>query len=215
MRNALITLATALLLPAAGASTTLSFDGAFCASAANGVGAATSCSSGSFINQAWGDSASVDVHYAASSAQPELRSMYFWASGYSGLENVVYGDSGASAQITLSSLDGSRIQLDSMLFGSWLNSPRQTRVAVYELGSNALLFDSGAFNTAGANSNSLNFADVSSTSGLRLVLGPDFFNVGLDSLSYTVSAVPEPAPLALLAAGLAVLGLRRRRSSAG
>ena len=213
MRTALAALATSLLMPTAGAIT-LNFDGAFCAAAANGVGAATVCGNGSAINQAWGDTNSVDVHYAASSTQPDLRSMYFWTTGYSGLENVAYGDSGASAQISLSSLDGSRIQLDSMLFGSWLNSPRQTRVAVYELGSNALLFDSGAFNTAGANSNSLNFADVSSTSGLRLVLGPDFFNVGLDSLSYTVSAVPEPAPLALLAAGLAVLGLRRRRSSA-
>lgn len=215
MRNALITLATALLLPTAGASTTLSFDGAFCASAANGVGAATSCASGSFINQAWGDSAAVDVHYAASSAQPELRSMYFWASGYSGLENVAYGDSGASAQLSLRSLDGSRIQLDSMVFGSWLNSARTTRVAVYDLSSNALLFDSGAFSTAGASPNSLSFTNIASTSGLRLVLGPDFFNVGLDSLSYSVSAVPEPAPLALLATGLAVLGLRRRRSSAG
>lgn len=213
MRTTFAALTTALLLPVAGAST-LSFDGAFCAGSANGVGAAISCGNGSALNQAWGDTASVDVQYAGNSALPGQRSMLFWNTGYSGLENVAYGDSGASAQLSLVSLDGSRIQLDSMVFGSWLNSARTTRVAVYDLGSNALLFDSGAFSTAGASPNSLSFTNIASNSGLRLVLGPDFFNVGLDSLNYTVSAVPEPAPLALLAAGLAVLGWRRQRSSA-
>lgn len=214
MRHALTAAVFSLLAFPAAQADTLSFDGASCTSAASGVGAAIACGNGSYISQAHGDSAHVDVRYASSSALGGARSMYFWASGYSGLQNVVYGDNGATAELTLASLDGSRIQLDGMVFGSWLNGVRSTRIQVFDLGSSALLFDSGVFNTAGATPNSLSFSNVSSNAGLRLALGPDFFNVGLDSLSYTVTPVPEPATLALMAGGLGLLALRRRRAGA-
>jgi PEP-CTERM motif len=208
----LLGLAAGSLLAASAQATTLDFDDAFCAAAASGVGAATACGGGSFLNQAYGDTAAVNVSYLGDINQ--AFSMFFWPNGYSGLTGLAYGASGATARLTLAvQIPGQQVQLDGLTLGSWLNSPRNTAFTVRDLGSNAVLFSQSSFQTGGASPNVFNFGanQVVSGSGLVLDFGPDMFNVGLDSLRYTVSAVPEPSSWALLVGGLAlVVGARRR-----
>jgi PEP-CTERM motif len=202
---------TALAFAACAAqATTLDFNDAFCAAAASGVGAATVCSAGSSLNQLYGDTAQVNVSYLGDINQ--AASMFFWPNGYSGLTGLIYGASGATARMTLALNGPGQIQLDALTIGSWQNVPRNSQFTVRDLGSNAVLFSQAAFQTGGANPNSYSFAlnPVVSSSGLVFDFGPDFFNVGLDSISYTVSAIPEPGSWAMLVGGLA-LGMAARR----
>ena len=55
---------------------------------------------------------------------------------------------------------------------------------------------------------------VSSANGLVLRFGPDSYNTGIDNISLTVTAVPEPGTWAMLAAGFGVISALRHRRKA-
>lgn len=206
-----LALAAGAFLACAAQATTLDFNDAYCAASADGVGAAIACGAGSSLNQSYGDTAQVNVSYLGDLTQ--TASMYFWQDGYSGLTGLIYGANGATARLTLALNGPGQIQLDAMTLGSWLNVPRSTQFTVSDLGSKAVLFSMPAFQTGGAAPDVFSFGanQVVSSSGLVIDFGPDFYYAALDSLSYTVSAVPEPGNWALLAGGLALLAGARRR----
>jgi len=168
---------------------------------------ASTCSDGSVIDQGYGDSAGVDVQWSTGTSH----SVEYWANDYTGLSHVAYAAGGSGSGpllIDLLALGGSSITLNGFDIGDYSNSNEQTSWSISEIGG-AQLTGSGDFFMGGS------VVSVegtwSSTSGIRIALGPDAWNVGIDNVDFDVSSVPEPASLALLGLGLAGLGLSRRR----
>jgi hypothetical protein len=204
-------LATALasaLVFSAGASqamTVLTFDGNVCSQFSDGSGALTSCSSGSRINQSYGDVAGVDVSWRESPASSA--SAAFWPDSYSGMSRVAYGD---RPLITLAGA----VTLHSFDIGAWPNINRQSQVTVVDLATSTTVLSTGPITILG--STPTNFSlDLYSPAGFTIQFGPDGFNVGIDNIAFTAGVVPEPGTWALLAAGLAAVGgVARRRHKA-
>ena len=188
----------------------LDFSGDICAAAANGTGPMIACINGGNINQAYGDTAAVNVQFAD---QPATQSMVFWNSGYSTLNNIAYSASGATPEITLTALGGNLLTLSSFDLGSWQNSPRVSRLQVIDMATNVSLINTGPFNTGGLLVNSFT-VNATSAVGFKINFGPDSFYVGIDNVVYSTSPVPELGTWALMAAGLAALAVNGRRRNA-
>jgi hypothetical protein len=204
-------LATGVLLAATTASNAavLDFSGDVCAVAGTGIGAFASCSNGSFINQAYGDTPEVDFNFL--SRADLTSSMSFWADAYSGLERVAYGNIPA---ITITALGDNFVSLESFQLGAWPNSNRASQVTVTELVTGNVLLSTGPITVLGTTPTTFNINSTSSH-GFTIVFGPDGFNVGIDNITYTTSPIPEPGAWALMALGLAGLGaVARRRTRA-
>lgn len=187
----------------------LDFSGNICAAAANGTGPMIACVNGGNINQAYGDTATVNVQFTDQPTQ----SMVFWNSGYSTLNNIAYSASGATPEITLTALGGNLLTLSSFDLGSWQNSPRVSRLQVIDMATNVSLINIGPFTTGGPVVDSF-VVNATSAVGFKINFGPDSFNVGIDNVVYSTSPVPELGTWALMAAGLAALAVKGRRRSA-
>lgn len=188
----------------------LDFSGDICAAAADGTGPMIACVNGGNINQAYGDTAAVNVQFAD---QPATQSMVFWNSGYSTLTKIAYSASGATPEITLTALGGNLLTLSSFDLGSWLNTPRGSRLQVIDMATNVSLINTGPFNTGGLLVNSFT-VNATSAVGFKINFGPDSFYVGIDNVVYSTSPVPELGTWALMAAGLAALAVKGRRRRA-
>jgi hypothetical protein len=209
---------TALLAAAPAAAATgvlLDFSGNICGNDGNQV-----CTSGLVIGQNYGDIAGVlDVSHRtllASTGEMSAPSLNFWAEGYSGLVDVAWGGLNASqysAEFTFTPGSGHIVTLNSMDFGDYLNRNDGSSAVVLDLLTGATLWSSVAFD---AGLTPISFRPgVSSANGLVLRFGPDSFNTGIDNISLTVTAVPEPGVWALFAAGLALVGALSRQRSRG
>jgi hypothetical protein len=187
----------------------LDFTGDICSTNNDGSGAMVACSSGGRINQAYGDTAAVDVSFKDSVGG--TNSMFYWANNYSGLTDVAYAGSGQTGEITLTALGGNVITLQSLDLGAWPNVDRSSQLTVIDLTNGTTAFSSGPITVLGATPSSF-VLNVSSSGGFAIQFGPDGFNVGIDNITFT-TAVPEASTYAMLLAGLAVVGsvVRRRR----
>lgn len=211
IQGALAIAAAAVFAPAHALDTTLDFSGDICGVAGNEV-----CGNYSQIGQNYGDVAGVlDVAYRSIRTSDNTtyeEYLKFWSTGYSGLTGVAWGgvnQTGYRSEISFSALGGQVVTLDGFDFGDYQNRNYGSSVQIYD-GSDNLLWDGGSFNP-----------DVTAThfapgiSGNKLVLrwGPDGYDVGIDNIQVTVSAVPEPQAWAMAAAGLLALATiaRRRR----
>ncbi len=213
-------------LPAAAA--VLTFDGDNCAAATTGIGPVTSCVSGGYLNQTYGDTATVNLTYSAGGLASNSLQRYRAVDNvaqfaYSDLTDVVFGLFGTStSEITLTPLAGFSVTLNSLNLGTIPNTvPRDATVSVVDLATNSVVFTQ-AFNSGGGNQVGatavLSSPGVSSTTGLRLVITTgDPSVIGIDNLSFDSAAVtaapsvPEPSTVGLCGIGLAVLALVRRR----
>ncbi len=195
-------------------ATVLTFTGNKCSTdSVGGTGPLVNCSPGSFINQTYVDSATVNVSYLAGGTAG-LFAMQAWPSGfgnatYSNLADAAYGFFGSNTiQITFAPLGGGTVTLNSFNVGTFLG-PRNFTAVVIDLATNTVVF-----------SVTLNVANqvfpiapllspgVSSAVGLRLALiNTDTFNVGLSNIDFNVanapSGIPEPSSYAMLLLGAA------------
>lgn len=161
------------------------------------------------VANTFGDTASVDFTWDT------VGTMLKWNGDYSG-NDAFFCAGNASSVCTFSivPLGGLSLTIDSFMLGGWQNANRDIVWSVTDLGSPAVL--SGTANVPG--SSPLNVVvGLSSTAGFNVTLGPDAFNGGLVSLTYTTNQtsapnpIPTPGTLTLLGLGLLGLGAIRRR----
>lgn len=205
---ALITLGAACAaLPAS--AEVLTFDGNICGGAA--------CSDFGTIDKSYGDVAGVvDVQYLNLVGNTGFDQLRFWHNDYNDLTNVAWTDGGdqvSRAEIFIKPLNGGAVTLNSFDLGAYSHTQRNTSFSILD-GDNNLLEDSGGNVLIGVGDvhNHFIFSGLSSASGIRIQWGPSAYNVGIDNIDFSVSAVPLPAPAWLLGGGLVALLARRRRA---
>lgn len=186
-----------------------------CSSTPDGLGSAQACGNGSYLLQSYGDVAgSVDVGYSAPRVT-DGRSLRWWSTDYNDLYGVLWadgGDSNSQARITITPLGGGVVTLTHFDLGAWVTTTRGTTVNVFAVGNPTPLYTFSGNVGAGSAHTSFDIS-VSSSTGLQLEWQDSAYNVGIDNVTFTVGAVPEPSTAALMLAGLVACGAiaRRRR----
>lgn len=206
-------LAIAAAVPAQAATTVLSFNNAKCTPE-------PTCRSSLTVDQSYGDGAGVDVSYRVFNpltGETYRNGVTYWEKGYGDLDGVIY--SGTSnpfrVEITFKALAGYELSLSSFDLATYQRVTASTPVSIESLSGGNLFSGQQGTNPGGHNHVTVDTAYV--TDGIRLMFGPDSFNVGIDNIAFDVrsvatGAVPEPATWAMLILGFFGSGalLRRR-----
>jgi hypothetical protein len=185
-----------------------------CTSASDGSGSLVACGNYGYISQSYGDVAGlVDVSYSAP-RQPSPNTLYWWVSNYNNLYGVAFApsnDADSQARIEIKALQpDSAVTLSSFMLGAYPSSTLNTTVNVTTIGGGTTLFSySGPVGTGSVSATTFT-PNVSASGGLWITFQDSAWNVGIDNINYTVTAIPEPATVAMLLAGLAGLALRAR-----
>lgn len=106
--------------------------------------------------------------------------------------------------MTLTPASGYTITLNSFFLGSYGNAVRGTSYFVDNQSSAGIDQSSGPI-TIGAPGLTATPA-LTSSQGIVIGFGPNAYNVGINHINFSVTAVPEPESYALLLAGLGVIG---------
>lgn len=218
--------ATALLLCASACAQAFTLDfgnapgaPAICSQTIDGLGPAMTCNSGSALLQSHGDVPGVvDIAYIDMLGGASPRSLLWWETGYSNLYGVVWSggsDSNSWGRIELRAADpAATVTLQSLDMGAWPNTIRGTTLQVFAIGGGSPLF-SYAGDVGSASNQATAFAPGAfAVGGLAIEWRNSAYNVGIDNIEFTVSAVPEPGSALMLAAGAGWMAWRRRRSAA-
>ncbi|MGD7034863.1 hypothetical protein [Methylotuvimicrobium buryatense] len=169
---------------------------------------------GGTVTDDFGDTADINFTWSVSG------DMRKWSGGYSG-EDAFYCGTNATAEcfFNLEPLGGALLTLISFDLGNYLNRNPSVPWSIFDLNDldNAVL--TGTAEILATSPFSVT-ANVTSSTGFQVRFGPDGWNNGLTSLTYTINdrqtgSVPAPGALELL--GLGLLGfaakLRRRVSA--
>lgn len=186
-----------------------------CSNTNDGLGTQIACANGTYLSQSYGDVAGVsDLSYSASRISP-ARSLRWWSTDYNALYGVAWADnsdSDSQARIQISAVNAADVvTLSSFDLGSYPNNIRGTSLTITSLSGDVLYSFSGSVGGSGNVPTSFSLSDVSAVGGVVITWQDSAYNVGIDHIEYTVSSVPEPAALALMLAGLGVVGWRARR----
>ena len=159
------------------------------------------CGDNSLIDQSYGDIVGkLNVIWDRNIATIQKEQFLHWTTGFVGTSNVGYSDAASFAEILFIPEPGYRVTLNSF---DWTPFPGLRNVAVAVSDETGLRYgngstSSGLLRTYGnTGAGELYFDPITSSSFISLQFDPasigGFGNVGLDNISYTVSAVPLPA----------------------
>ncbi|MFN6977666.1 MAG: VPLPA-CTERM sorting domain-containing protein [Gemmobacter sp.] len=219
-----------LASPALAVPYSLTFDGDICSS---GNGPLGPCTDASGIDQSYGDVPGVvDVLYGNRNdpsviGDNVLGQLAFWGPDYGDLTNVAYGVQSNAVAIILRPLNGLLMTLISFDLAGFL-SDYESQVTI-EDGNGNVLTSTGAITVPGVGRQTFsNPGNWSSLDEIRIIWGPDGYNVGIDNINFTVTAalppidpndpttpaIPLPAAGWMMIAGIGALAALRRRRKA-
>jgi hypothetical protein len=204
-----------LLAATAAHANVLTFDGNICAATPNTSGTFGACIDWSYLDQGYGDTATVDVSYI-DVLNPTTDSLRFWAGNYNNLQNVAFAngsDANAHGRILLTAAPGYQINLLGFDVGAYPNTERNTNIAVSTSSSATILNFSGPVGTNDLAKTFSGFGAAGVGSQVSIDWYNSAYNVGIDNIHFDVVAVPEPETYAMMVVGLGMLGAvaRRRR----
>lgn len=165
------------------------------------------------ISNDYGDIAGqLDVSYfTLVNGAVAVSNLFYWKNNYGGLDGVAYGDIG-SAEILFKPASGYAVTVTGFQLGAYLGD-YLSRFTVFD-GLGNVLYTSGVDPITIVGSAPSTFTgNWTSSDGIRISFGPDSFNVGIDNVTFEVTAlpVPEPSQLILVATAMAGLWCFRRR----
>lgn len=140
--------------------------------------------------------------------------LLFWNGSYSG-QDAAYCNAVIGCALDMVVGSGFTVTLANFSLGGWPDSDRNITWSVIDLANSVVVAGTvGAF--VSGSSGLLNTINATSTTGFRILFGPDGYNGGLTAVNYTsapISAIPLPAGGLLLLGALGGLALIRRRSA--
>ncbi len=188
-----------------------------CTVAADGTGALVPCGNYGYISQSHGDVAGIaDISYSAPRITAPT-SLYWWSSNYNNLFGVAFApssDGNSRARIEIKAVNpGNVVTLSSFALGAYSQATLNTTVNVFAIGGTVPLFTYSGPVGNGAISATTLFPNLAVPGGLWLEFQDSAWNVGIDNIQYSISAVPEPVSALLMLAGVAGLLAARRRAA--
>ena len=226
MKTFVLLIVATFLMALPASADTLTFAGAAdCANSTDGIGASQVCLNNDYINQAYGDTATVNVTYKDLTTGNSLQ---WWLGDYNDLTGVVWGGSGDAAgqswnRIELLPDAGYSVMLSKFDMGAWYQSTMDTHLRILELGTDQVLLDYGIATIGDGSSTHSSFAPgISSKNGLAIEWRDSAYDVGIDNIEFSAehsaqqrqtNAVPEPISLVLSAIGVSACALLKRKQS--
>jgi hypothetical protein len=158
-----------------------------------------------------GSTANIGVDYWTNdtSDNPYDHELKFWNTGYGDLTNVAYMSvTGGYGQIEFIPDAGYSVTINSCDFGDWLEDETGL-LQVVDANKNVLWSNS---NFLAPHAGHASYAPDITSSGPISIEWANSWNMGIDNVSFSESAAPEPASLLALCAGaIGLVSARRRR----
>lgn len=167
-------------------------------------------SNGTRLAQSYGDGPTWDVTYADLTTHSS--SLIGWTTNYQGTNDVLYSgtsDANSHGRITIAPNSGYQVTLNSFDLTPYLpNNARgfSSQWTVYAAGGTPSFASVGPLTALTTFSPSF-----SSNTGVVIEWKTSAYNVGIDNINFSVTAVPEPETYALFLAGLGLMGAIARR----
>lgn len=146
------------------------------------------------------------------------QTLLFWNGSYSG-RDAAYCVSGTDCALDMTVAPTHTVTLASFWLGGWPNTNRNVSWSVIDLADSSVV--ASAINAFVSGTTGLTVSlGLTSTTGFRILFGPDGFNGGINDITYSytpvdnVPPVPLPAGGWLMLAGFGALAALRRRKPA-
>jgi hypothetical protein len=140
----------------------------------------------------------------------QANNLLYWSTGYGDLTDIAFANTnGNYSRVTLTATSGNLVTINSFDLGGWpASNLTADRIRILDSAGTVLWNQDGT--TVIGSSGHSRYAPAIRGAALTLEYGANW-NIGLDNLNFTQSAVSEP--MTIVGLSLGTLLLRRRRKS--